>query len=159
MKINLIIDSGEVLGGYLNIDPFAQDKNDPLDRQIGDISNLDWAVDAGELEELRAINILEYWPGRDAEGILSGWVSKLAHGGRIIIGFTDIICIAKDVVSRKLDIHQTNDIVYGLQRQTWDNKKSCFTVNQVKTFLESLNLKIITIRLIKHDAIVIAERP
>ena len=59
MKLNLLMYSDNILGGYLNVDPYPmiQNKNQEFsaEKQQGSIDNLDYLVDHGECSEILAI--------------------------------------------------------------------------------------------------------
>ena len=96
MRINLLLNNKEnIRQGYLNIDPFADEKDD---RVKGDCINLDKYVCDGEAEEIVAYNILEYYPSESISQIMPNWLKKLSHKGIVVIACTDIDLIAKAII-------------------------------------------------------------
>lgn len=153
MKVNILLNDNHIINGYLNIDPYKEESS-KVDKVNVDFENLDAIVDDGELEELRAINILEYVDGNKVDAVLKNWTKKLAHKGKIIIGFTDIMEISKAITNRAIDIPTANDLIHGKQL----TKKNSFDINTITNYLSSLNLKIISKRLVSYWGVVIAER-
>lgn len=156
MKVNLsLYGSNEPLAGYINIDVVNNKENKYV---IGNVSNLDDIVDDGEAEEIRAINILQYFSSNDSERILRNWLSKLAHKGKAIIGFTDISAVCRDIYLEKLDIHQANAVLYGQQKDNWDYIKNGFAINHLAYFISTLGYKILGKRVLEYQGILTVER-
>lgn len=160
-RVNLLIDNpNSARSGYINIDPFADGKNDLIIK--GDISNLDEHVDDAELSELIALDILHYFNGSDVDTILNQWIKKLAHKGQITISVTDVYEVSHAFFHKAKDwnIDKFNEIMYGPQKSEskWDFKRSGFTLNQLVEVLKNKGLKILNKRIVNYMALVTAER-
>jgi hypothetical protein len=156
VKVNIISSNEQILNQYLNLCINGYDNRESV-VNINDIE-LSEIVDLGEATEIRAINILEQYPGTMSDKIVKSWVEKLSRKGQITIGFTDIIEVSKGLISRILSIDDANDLIHGRQNEPWEFKQSSFHVNQLAEFLKSLNLKILLKRVVKYRGIIIGER-
>ena len=156
MKINLLVDSDKVMGGYLNIDPCAKDGEAKVKGIIHDLNEY---VDDGEAEIIRAIDAIGYFAHVDSAVVADNWIRKLKHGGTIIIGGIDIIEVARAIANRTIDIDQANILLYGNQKHSWDFYKAGFTALQLVEYLESKGLKITKKRIHDFHFIVEAVRP
>jgi 2-succinyl-5-enolpyruvyl-6-hydroxy-3-cyclohexene-1-carboxylate synthase len=156
-KINLLIDSPNVKDGYVNIDPFTQDGNQA--KISGAVSKLDHTVDNGEASEIIAEDVIDYLGPDYVDKAINNWLSKLQHGGIIVIGGTDIRVVCKSYFLRQLNTVEVNNLLYGEQKNVQQYKKSCLTIHEVCELLKSLGLKII---LKRHDGfryLIKAKRP
>jgi len=159
VKVNLLIDNpGDVRSGYVNIDPLAPE-NDPDGRLKGDVGNLDHAVDGGEAEEILALEVLDYFPGHQADDILANWLSKLAHGGRLTISVVDVKEVARAVCSNNLSIDDINELLHGKQEKPWQFRKSAYTLSQLVEVLSNQGYKVLARRVQNYRALVTVERP
>lgn len=154
MKINLLLDSQDVLNSYLNIDPFSETQ----DKLKGEITNLDWIVDDGEAEEILAYNILEFFEFGKADEILNNWLRKLAKGGILIIGYNDIDEIARLFYQTHIELDQFNKLVFGEQKRGWDFKKCGFTTYQLSEVLKNKGYKIRQAKIEGIAGVIVAER-
>lgn len=116
--------------------------------------NLDSLIEDGELEELRAIEILPLFSAKDFKKIIAHWTKKIAHKGKIIIGILDVMEIAKGIMKYDLTVEQARLYLYG-----HDNEKlSVFSIREISNELENLGLKIMRKRVEDYKAIVEAQR-
>lgn len=141
MRINITLEDDNQLNGYANINPNA----------------LNEAVDDAEAEEIRAINILPYYPQTESAKIINSWLRKLKHGGKIIIGAVDILEVSRDFSTYFLDIDTANLFLYGEEGKP--SAQAGFTVMQVSEYLESKGLKITKRRTEDYRFVVEAIRP
>jgi hypothetical protein len=137
----LIIASPLNIPGFININPLAN-LTDTSQMQ-GDVSNLDWIADNGEVEELIVQHVLDYFPMQMTDKILSGWLAKLAKGGIITLVGNDLVLLAKEFAARRISIEDYCMGLYGHQQQSWAFKKSGLTLTQVVEVLKSLGYKVI----------------
>lgn len=126
-KLNIIYES-DYLNGYINISSSKHEKEDVL---IGDIANIDWAIDNGELDELIADKVLEYVPHKILQQVISNWVSKLRIGGRLVIGIVDSLELCRMVNIGVVEFNNYNTIVHGEQNNNIQFKKNSLTTKQV----------------------------
>ena len=110
-KLNIMRIGGDYLNGYINITPTKNEEH--LDASIGSLNNVDWIVDNGELEEIIADKVLEYFPYSETATIISNWVSKLKVGGTIVIGIIDTYELTRMLSLRSMDLSTYNNIANG----------------------------------------------
>ena len=127
-----------------------------LGHYLNDISNL---VEDNECLEILAPTIINYLPFNQLQQIITGWVSKLRHGGKIVLGGTDLYEISKRVTRGEIDTDLANVLIYGQQTGVWDVKRSQLNLKDVSDLLSHLGLKIITKKLDGIDMVVEAIRP
>lgn len=143
MKINISIQPEDI--GYHNISPINGDN--PFDLQIND----------NECTEIIADNILDYIPHSQLIPVLTHYVSKMRHGGKIILGGTDLIESMKVLLS-DMNIEESNSRLFGNQKHIWDFKKGGYTCDIIAKCLQSLGLRIILKRIENCRFIVEAKR-
>ena len=139
-KINLLYGSGDVLHTHLNLDPFTSKETDVLIR--ADVKNLDDFVDDAEAQEIIALDVIDYIPLTDVNKVIKHWVSKLRHGGTLIIGGTDLFEVSKSFAQYRIDITRANKLIHGEQSKPYLIKRTNFTVLGLSDYLSSLGLKL-----------------
>jgi hypothetical protein len=147
MKVNLYIETINKLDDYHNLDLISTD----LDYELKE-------VDDGEATEIRAIDILEYYPKTEVEKLIGYLLKKVSHKGRLVIGGYDAIDVMKGFVVGKIDMDETTFALYGERKEVPYHKKVCYTVHQIAEFLESKNMKILKKRVSHFRYVVEAER-
>lgn len=156
MKINLLLDNKDgVLNGYLNIDPLSE--NCPS-RIAGDVSNLDFICDNGEVEEILAYNIIEYFHFSLVDGIFNNWLSKLKVGGKLFVSIIDINELSRIYYLNKINLDKFNNIIFGEQKKNWDTKKCGLTVYNLTEVLENKGYKILKSEINGYEGLVACER-
>lgn len=156
MKVNLLLKNpGGIRSGFLNIDPFA-DGSDA--RVAADVSNLDHSVDAGELDELVALDVLNYFPGDQVDRLLDNWLSKLAYGGTITVGVVDVREVARALLANSIGLDLANDLLHGEHREPWQSRKCSLTLARLAEVLENKGYKILAKRTANFVAVVTAQR-
>lgn len=159
MKLNLLIDNpGDVRSGYVNVDPLAPESS-PDGRVRAHLHDLSVVVDDGEAAEIVALDVLDYFPQAQADDVLSGWLKKLAHGGRLTIGVVDLKEVARGVVQHTLSAEDVNELLHGKQEQPWQFRKASYTAGQLAEVLGNLGYKILARRVQGHRAVITVERP
>lgn len=159
MRINLLYLEEGARAGFVNVSPFATEETDEL--KIGDPTfNLDKLVDDAEATEIIANDVIDYLPASIVMDVLDHWVGKLRHGGRLVIGGTDLYEVCKGFTTYALDVHQANAHLHG---HAADNpqyiKKITLTALGLSNFLATLGLKIVKKRVTGYHFIVETERP
>jgi len=155
MKINLLINNhGDVRSGYINLDPAAP-QDSPDGRLPADLSNLGQFVEANEATEIVAHDILDAFPGDKVDEALDNWVSKLAHGGRLVLSVIDFREVSRSYLSHILTIDKVNLLIHGE-----GHRRNCsLTLEQLVDVLKNKGLKILIRRVENFRAVVVAERP
>jgi hypothetical protein len=129
MKLNICV-NGEYKENYKNIEPRI---------------NLDDVVQNAECEEILALNIMDYIPTEIVYNILKHYVSKLRHGGKIILGGTDLVLLSKEIVTGRLNIVEANKMLHGSNGEI--KKNGQISLSDLDDILKSLNLKIMKRRI------------
>lgn len=156
-KINLLYGSGDVLHTHLNLDPFTAEETDSLTR--ADVKNLNDFVDDAEAQEIIALDVIDYIPLMDINKVIEHWVTKLRHGGSLIIGGVDLFEVSKAFAQYRLDITQANQLIHGEQSKPYLVKRVNFSTIGLVDYLTSLGLKIQKKRVNNFYMIVEAIRP
>ena len=108
------------------------DKNDNL-------LNLDAVAQPNECTEILADNILDYIPTNNMYDVLKHYASKLRHNGKLIISGTDIVLVAKDIVTQRLNLVEANKIIYGDRTEV---KSGMISMFDIIPLIESIGLKV-----------------
>jgi|TARA_R110002020_G_scaffold248502_1_gene462526 hypothetical protein len=157
VKINLLYGSGDLLHTHLNLDPFTPDETNILVR--ADVKNLDNFVDDAEAQEIIALDVIDYIPLTEINKVIGHWVSKLGHGGSLIIGGTDLFEVSKAFSQYRLDITEANKLIHGEQYKPYLIKRVNFTALGLADYLESLGLKLQKKRVNNYRITIEAIRP
>jgi len=111
--------------------------------------------DANELEELEAIDIIEFIPRQMFDQVLAYWVSRLAHKGKITLSFVDLYTASRLFFLQKLTVSEMNFLLHGDQQPKTVN----LTIPELSKTLEQLGLKVIRKDLDGVRGTVVGERP
>lgn len=141
MKLNLMVNNLQYLNGYRNISPFAPVTDSRFSRNS--VIDLEMLVDDGEADEIRAMDVLEYYPHQDIDQILNNWVRKLAHKGTITISGNDIHFIARQINTRHLNNEQALIQLYGISDKPGQKKQAVYSLNFITEKLKARGLKIL----------------
>lgn len=148
MKVFITI-SEPSIEGYTYISPL-------LGHYLNDISNI---VETHECTEILAPSIINYLPLNQLQQAITNWVSKLRHGGKIILGGYDIYEVAKRIVRGEIETDLANVLLYGQQTGVWDVQRCQITLTDLVDLMTHLGLKVTKKRLDGVDMIVEAVRP
>lgn len=129
MKLNICV-NGQYKEGYKNIEPR---------------SNIDDVVETAECEEIFASDIMDYIPSEIVYDTLKNYVSKLRHGGRIILGGTDLVLLSKEIVTHRLNLVEANKILHGANGEV--KKNGQISLSDLDDILKSFNLKVMKRRI------------
>lgn len=141
------------LSGYTTVDPVGGDGKIALD-----FRNLDQVAHPSECDEILADKILDYIHGSELYGVVEHWVSKLAHGGKIILGGRDVVSVAKLIVTGALNNADSNKMLYGLERSAWGVSYGMYECSEIVGILSELGLVIDKKRINGVEFIVEAHR-
>ena len=169
MKINITLGGTGYKAGYVNIDPtlkrlgediILENASDDQTNVIkADVRNLDDVSLDNECLEVVAEDILDYLQINEARSVLSHWISKLRHGGKIIVGGTDIAEVCRMFYKRAIDLESLNEVLHGSFQESWSVKLSHTTMESLASFLESQGIKVTKKRIEGFKMIVEGERP
>lgn len=169
MKINITIGGSGYKSGFVNIDPTLQrmgeevileNANDDQTNVIkADIRNLSEITQENECTEIYAADILDYLQFDESKAIVSHWVSRLRHGGKIAIGGTDIEEVCRVFRSGKIDIEDFNQVVHGTFEKPWSVKLSHRKIEDLVGLLQANGVRVTKKRIEGINMIVEGERP
>lgn len=135
--MKLIVGTKEDFNGYKNLG----------------LSSLD-EIDTGECEEIRAIDICDYQPINELESYIKNLVSKLQHGGKIVIGGLDYLLLFKS--ANVLSVGEVNQLVFTPDAP---KKRGFYTLPEIVNILNNLGLQIVRQGFHGMDYYVEATRP
>lgn len=160
MKLNLLLNNpDDVRSGYVNVDPFAPDVEDPAGRLKGDVADLSHCCCDGEATEIVAYDILNYYSGESADVLIQNWLSCLAHGGKLTLSVVDLQEVSRGLLAGTLSLEDANHLLHGEQRADWEFRRCSLTMGRVVEMLENTGYKILHKRVTNHRAYVTCERP
>lgn len=155
MKANLLINGNIVMAGYINIDPYAKEGDGKIS---GDVSNLDHSIDDGELDEIVADSVIEYFGSNIVGSILNNWINKLVRGGKMTITTPDIYEVARSIMRREISEDDANKIIFGTNENNDLFKKNILSINRIEQLLLALGMKILSKRILGYKITIVAEK-
>lgn len=150
MKLNLGC-GNDVRSGYINIDhlPPGQTSTD-MYRQ-GDIKLLDWLTEDNTVNEIVALDCLEYLPINVIKQALTNWAQKLSVGGVLKILAPDCHAIAKSFVQGQFSLQEYSQMTFGTQEGN-DNRLAVIDAITLLSILQEVGL---TISLKRYEGVAI----
>lgn len=162
MKLNLLMYSNTLLGGYTNIDPYpnleGSQQTFTEEKQQGDVQNLDWIVDDGECDEIIATDIIDFVNIPQKQQIIQNWAKKVKIGGKLTIGGTDVVSVSKALHQSNISLEEAGYLLYGDPNFPFGNRRGCLSLDFMVNFLESIGFRILNKRTIQYTYAVVAER-
>ncbi len=140
MKLNLGCGQ-DIRTGYINIDIKPPGGMSPELYRQGDIRTLDWLTEDGAVEEIVALDCLEYLPINAVKPALINWAQKLFTGGVLKILIPDCYAVAKAFAQGQFDLQEYSKITLGTQEET-DNRLSMIDANTLLDILQEVGLTI-----------------
>lgn len=140
MKLNLGCGQ-DVRTGYINIDLKPPGGMPPELYRQGDIRTLDWIAEDNTVEEIIALDCLEYLPINAIKPALMNWAQKLSPGGILKILVPDCYAIAKAFAQGQFDLQEYSKITFGTQEEM-DNRLSMIDINTLLDILREAGLEI-----------------
>lgn len=137
MKLFVTINK-EPINTYITVDPFGGSNKIAIDHR-----NLDQACSTNECMEIYAPEILDHVHFTELDNFIKHYISKLRHGGRLIIGGTDIRDIAKKIIKDELSINDVNNLFFGMSPMNWLSKTGSYTMHDIVNLLKQNGLKIV----------------
>ena len=83
----------------------------------------------------------------------------MRHGGKIVVGGTDVSLVCMMFNKKAMDLTEFNKIIHGNQTTGWDFKASHLSIKELVELLEGLDLKILKKRHSQFQMSVEAQRP
>ena len=108
MKIYITIKGTATKSGYVNINPVANQSGFVK----ADVRNLNDFVSDNECTEILIDNVLSFLEKKQALQAIYHWISKLRHGGKIIIKYIDSLEISRNFVSSTINEEQYDELVH-----------------------------------------------
>ncbi len=150
MKANLGCGK-DIRSGYVNIDRMPQgDAPKDVYRQ-GDISSLDWLTEDDTLDEILALDCLEYLQTNAVKQALINWAKKLSNGGVLKILIPDCYAVAKAFSQGQFSLGEYSQITFGTQEGN-DNRLSVIDAATLISTLQEIGL---TISLKRYEGVAI----
>lgn len=160
MKLRLSV--GQIpYSGFTNIDPapvIEEDKLGQFDVYAGDFKNLE-TIEDSSCKEIVVEGCLDYIHIDFTVDVIKHWISKLRHGGRIIIRGTNLESVVKLFLNGEITTLDFNHLIYGTGKNTWDNKSGCVNLEEVDEVCRKEGLKILSKQIHSEEFILIAIRP
>jgi hypothetical protein len=153
MKLNLFVE-GVALNGYVNITPLPAKGS-----VLGDLRNLDPHCGQAEATEIRATGVLDYVHHSEIIETLRNWVSKLRHGGKLVVGGLEIEEIARLAYIGEYTPHETNQLIFGSGNNYAQLKRGCHSIEDICELLAACGLHIKSKRLLYPNFVIEAVRP
>lgn len=150
MKLNLGC-GNDIRSGYMNVDRVSANQVPPDIYKQGDIQTLDWLVEDEKVDEIVAIDCLEYLPTDVVKGSLANWAKKMISGGILKIMVPDCHAVAKAFSQGQLSLQEYLQITFGTQR---DNDNRITAIDTV-TLLDVLREIGLTISLKRYEGVAI----
>jgi predicted SAM-dependent methyltransferase len=154
MKIRITVGETEKLNGYVNIDPITK-----FDGIASDIRNLDDIVSDSECMEILSDDVIDFLEKKESMKVLSHWIKKIRHGGKIIVTSVDAYEVAKSFYRKTFDIDIFNKAIHGSFSEPWDVRLSHTTMEELSDFFQSQGLIVTKKRINGIKLTVEAERP
>lgn len=146
--MNLLISLGPPIKGYININPM----------EGKDFYNLE-GIEPASCFQIVADGMIDYIPLDKIVPVLNYWITRLRHGGKIVVGGTDSMEVCRRYYSGEISTLEFNESVHGTHDSAWNFKQSQSNLMEITEVLQTIGLKIIKRKLIKHNYIIEAERP
>jgi predicted SAM-dependent methyltransferase len=150
MKINLGC-GNDVRSGYINIDRLPSNQVPPDIYRQGDISSLDWLTEDNTVNEIIALDCLEYLPTNVIKQALINWAQKLSVGGILKILVPDCHAIAKSFAQGQFSLKEYSQMILGTQEGN-DNRLAVIDAATLLSILQEIGL---TISLKRYEGVAI----
>lgn len=141
MKLNLGCGM-DIRVGYLNIDKLPPNQTPADIYKQGDIANLDWLAEDNTVDEIVALDCLEYLPTNIVQSALLNWAKKLVAGGTLKILVPDCHAVAKAFSQGQLNLQEYLKIMFGTQQNN-DNRLSAIDTITLLNILQEIGLTIL----------------
>ena len=137
MKIQLGVDI-KAREGYINLSLSGNEGCEPCN-----LRNFDEYADDAECEEIYAPEILDHIHVDEIFAFLSYCKKKMRHGGKLVIGGTDINEVCRNFVNGKYNNETVNKIIYGDSMEASRIKLGIYEANKISNTVQQLGLKVI----------------
>lgn len=108
----------------------------------GDIKSLDWLTEDNTVEEILALDCLEYLPAKVVELALTNWTQKLVSGGVLKILVPDCHMVTQAFYQGQFNLREYSQIIFGTQEGN-DNRLSVIDAVTLFNILQKAGLTIL----------------
>lgn len=150
MKINIGCGT-DIRHGYINVDRLPPNQLPPDVYKQGDISSLDWLTEDNTVDEIVALDCLEYLATDKLESAITNWVQKLVPGGILKILVPDCHIIAKSFSQGQFNLQEYSQLTFGT-RENGDYRLSVIDTLTLIDFLQKAGM---TISLKRYEGVAI----
>lgn len=160
MKIRLSINEVPY-SGYTNVDPcpiIEDGKEGQFEVYAGDFKDLDLIAETASCVEILAENVVDYVNVDRVIDVINHWVSKLRHGGRIIIKGVNLESLVKKFLNGELTTLDFNKILFGESNHPWQHKSGCINLEDVDETLRKAGLRVVHKKLDDVEYVIIGQR-
>lgn len=141
MKLNLRC-GNDIRTGYVNVDRMPQKQLATDVYRQGDISSLDWLTEHDTVDEIIAMDCLEYLPTNTIKQAITSWYQKLSLGGVMKIMVPDCFAIAQAFAQGQLSLEEYSTMILGTQNNN-DNRLSVIDTTTLIGFLQDIGFTIV----------------
>jgi len=141
MRLNLGC-GNDVRSGCINVDRLPPNQISPDIYKQGDIQSLDWLTEDNTVEEIVALDCLEYLPINAVKSALTNWAQKLSSDGILKILVPDCYAVTQAFAQGQLSLLEYLQITFGTQDAN-DNRLSAIDTTTLLGMLREIGLTII----------------
>lgn len=150
MKLNLKCGQN-IRHGYINIDRLPPGQMPPEVYRQGDIGSLDWLAEDNTVDEILAMDCIEYLPTNVVQQAIANWAQKLTVGGTLKILMPDCHAIAKSFAQGQFNLQEYSKMTFGTQ-ESGDSRLSMMDTTTLLDVLHKIGL---TISLKRYEGVAI----
>ena len=152
MKVNLSVNK-PALSGYINLDPAGGEGKyqalfDDIEKFAGD----------AQCTEILGDDTLDFVSVDKIKELVTLFIKKLRHGGRLILGGTDLYSVCQDIFNGKINTREANYLLHGEHKNQWDFRHCQISLLDLCDLFEKLGLKLNKKRVDGYKMIVEGER-
>jgi len=148
MKLNLGC-GNDIRSGYINIDRMPQGQAPSDVYRQGDIQSLDWLVEDGMVDEIVALDSIEYLPTAIVKTSMVNWAQKLSPGGIMKLLVPDCHAISKSFALGQFSLKEFSHMIFGTQENN-DNRLSVLDAATLLSILKEIGL---TVSLTRYEGV------
>ena len=150
MKLNLGC-GNDIRSGYINIDRLPPGQVPPEVYRQGDIQTLDWLTEDDTVDEIIALDCVEYLPTNAVKHAIANWAQKLTTGGTMKILMPDCHAIAKSFAQGQFNLQEFSQMIFGTQ----ESGDSRLSLMDTATLIETLQEIGLTVALKRYEGVAI----
>lgn len=148
MRINLKC-GNDIRIGYINVDKHQTNQGQNNIYKQGDISNLDWLTENDTVEEILALDCLQYLRTDTIPKGIDNWYRKLSSGGILKILVPDCYAVSEAFVQGQINMDEYSQITFGVSN---DNDSRLSMIDRTILF-DMLEKSGLTITLKRYEGI------